>query len=259
MVAADPPAGAISESPEVAQLYEQGRPSYPDEVLRVAEELGLRRQSAVLDLAAGTGKLTRVLRREFDDVVAVEPSAAMLAELHRARPEVDVRVGAAEAIPLADGTVDAVFVAEAFHWFDAGRALREIARVLTPRGGLVLMWNRHRWGAGGVPWADAFNDVIAPYRSGAGAALNEQPDWHDVLAESGLFTRPNEFEVDHVHHATRDDLLALVGSWSWIARLGDDERRPLMDRIAGLVDGYGDEFVLPYCTRVLWSRLEADK
>ena len=100
----------------------------------------------MLDLAAGTGKLTRVLAEHADDVVAVEPLDGMRRVLERRLPHVRVLAGTAEAIPLADGAVDAVFVAEAFHWFDLPRAVAEIARVLRPGGGLAVLWNRPRLG-----------------------------------------------------------------------------------------------------------------
>lgn len=254
---AEPRALAITESARVAELYEQGRPGYPREaVQRVASELGLTRDSVVLDLAAGTGKFTRVIRAVADRVIAVEPSEPMLAQLHAQLPEVDARLASAEDLPLAEGSVDAVFVAEAFHWFDAERALPEIARILTARGGLALVWNRHRWGAGGVPWSDAFDELLEPYRARADTTLTSPPDWEAVLAGSGLFDRPQQFEVDHVHELSLDGLLALVSSWTWIAALEESERARLLDRISDLVGSYGElELKLPYRARVLWSRV----
>ena len=120
----------------VAEVYERVRPAYRDDALdRAAAELELAADATVVDLAAGTGKLTRALERLFAEVVAVEPDERM-----RARNP-GALAGSAEAIPLADGSADAVFVGDAFHWFDAAVALREIARVLRPRGGLALVWN----------------------------------------------------------------------------------------------------------------------
>ena len=125
-----------------AAAYERGRPSYPDHaVAYLAAELGLGPATRVLDLAAGTGKLTRLLVEGGADVVAVEPVAAMRTVLAEAVPGVPALEGTAEAIPLPDGSVDAVTVAQAFHWFDAGTALAEIHRVLRPGGGLGLIWN----------------------------------------------------------------------------------------------------------------------
>jgi ubiquinone/menaquinone biosynthesis C-methylase UbiE len=129
------PAGSGDRWPED---YERGRPSYPSEVVDIP---GLPAVSAVLDLGAGTGKLTRLLVTTFGRVVAVEPAEAMRRHLAQHCPDAEVLTGSAEEIPLADASVDAVFAAEAFHWFDYERALTEIARVVRPRGALVLMWN----------------------------------------------------------------------------------------------------------------------
>ena len=129
------PAGSGERWPDD---YERGRPGYPSEVVAIP---GVPSASTVLDLGAGTGKLTRLLVTAFRRVVAVEPADAMRRVLERLCPEAQVLAGSAEEIPLADASVDAVFAAEAFHWFDGERALVEIARVLRPRGALVVMWN----------------------------------------------------------------------------------------------------------------------
>lgn len=121
----------------VADEYERVRPEYTEEAVdHVAWGLGLEPTATVLDLAAGTGKLTRVLQRRFAHVIAVEPDDAM-----RAKIDGDARAGSAESIPVADVSVDAVFVGDAFHWFDAPVALREIRRVLRGGGGLALLSN----------------------------------------------------------------------------------------------------------------------
>jgi len=125
-----------------AQDYERGRPSYPDDlVVWMAERLRIGAGSRVVDLAAGTGKLTRLLVPTGADLVAVEPVAAMREQLAAVVPGVPALDGTAESIPLAPASVDAVTVAQAFHWFDADAALAEIARVLRPGGALGLVWN----------------------------------------------------------------------------------------------------------------------
>lgn len=124
----------------VAETYERARPLYADEAIDwIAEQLPLGR---VLDLAAGTGKLTRQLAARGVDVVAVEPDPDMRAVFGRVLPEVELHAGRAEDIPLPDASVDAVTVGQAFHWFDAERALVEMRRVLRPGGGIALLWNR---------------------------------------------------------------------------------------------------------------------
>jgi SAM-dependent methyltransferase len=122
-----------------AREYELGRPGWPEELLdQVIDGLGLEPVAEVLDLGAGTGKLTRELVPRFERVVAVEPDDAMRAVLEEVVPGAKALVGRGEAIPLADGSVDAVFSAEAFHWFAGGESVAEIARVLRPRGALVI-------------------------------------------------------------------------------------------------------------------------
>src|SRR5918996_5563233 len=129
------PVGSLDRWPED---YERGRPGWPPEVVDVP---GLPAAATVLELGAGTGKLTRLLVSTFGRVVAVEPADAMRRLLVSLCPEAQALAGSAEEIPLADASVDAVFAAEAFHKFDDERALADIARVLRPRGVFVLMWN----------------------------------------------------------------------------------------------------------------------
>jgi len=150
-----------------ADAYERGRPSYPDDaVAYLAAELRLGPAARVLDLAAGTGKLTRLLVEGGAEVVAVEPVAAMRAALERAVPGVTVVDGTAESIPLADGSVDAVTVAQAFHWFDAEAAIVEIHRVLRRGGRLGLIWNVMGADAG---WLAALRELVHSTRGSAPA------------------------------------------------------------------------------------------
>src|SRR6266404_2443040 len=129
------PAGSRDRWPED---YERGRPGWPPEVIELA---ALPPTATVLDLGAGTGKLTRLLVSAFDRVVAVEPAEAMRRLLVTFCPEAEALAGTAQEIPLPDDSVDAVLAAQAFHWFEDEHALAEIARVLRPGGALVLMWN----------------------------------------------------------------------------------------------------------------------
>jgi ubiquinone/menaquinone biosynthesis C-methylase UbiE len=127
----------------VADLYERARPTYPDDAVDwLADRLGIDARSTVLDLGAGTGKLTRALVPRAGRVIAVEPGPEMLAQLRHAVPEAEAMLGAAEAIPLPDDAVDAVVCGQSFHWFRTDEALPEISRVLRATGGLGLIWNR---------------------------------------------------------------------------------------------------------------------
>jgi SAM-dependent methyltransferase len=237
------------------EAYVRGRPSYPAQALaNLARELGLTPASTALDLAAGTGKLTRALLPLAGRVIAVEPSQTMLAELREQLPAVDARIGTAEAIPCPDGSIDAVFVGEAFHWFRTAPACREIARVLSDDGGLALLWNRPRWTEAELPWLAAFGDLVNPYREAAGPfpAGNEQ--WKPALHQTGLFAPLSGAEFDHVHAISADDFVALVASWSWIANLPDDQRKAVLRRVRELVDGH-DPLTLHYRTEVYWTRV----
>lgn len=248
-VTVDPRATSGFASPEA---YERGRPSYPAHaVADVAHELGLTATSTVLDLAAGTGKLTRVLVPLVGHVIAVEPSPAMLAELRAQLPDLDARAGTAEAIPLPDDSVDAVFVGEAFHWFRTAQASREIARVLVPGGGLALLWNRSRWGEMDPPWLAEFDALVKPHREASGPFPADE--WAAELARTRLFEPLSRVDVVHDHRVTADDLVALASSWSWIANLPDLERNGVLTAVRRIV-GPDAELTLRYATEISWTR-----
>jgi ubiquinone/menaquinone biosynthesis C-methylase UbiE len=132
----------------IAAEYDDVRPEYDPESLRHAEEvLGLGPESCVVDLAAGSGKLTRPLAARFAEVVAIEPNDAMRAVLAGRSAGIKVLAGTAERMPLPPDCADAVFVGDAFHWFDGAAAVAELQRVLRPQGGVALLWN-HWWSDG---------------------------------------------------------------------------------------------------------------
>jgi ubiquinone/menaquinone biosynthesis C-methylase UbiE len=223
----------------VADAYDRGRPPYPPAaVVWLTEELGVMPTSAVLDLAAGTGKLTASLVPLAGRVIAVEPVAEMRRVLETRRPAVEVLAGRAEAIPLPDRCVDAVFVAAAFHWFDADAALREIHRVLRPGGGLGLLWNRPEWE--GEPWYADFTTMLGRTREDQDAPNRYVTgEWRAVLERSTCYGPVSKREFRHVHRVTRDGFLARVASWSVFAVLADGEREELLGAVAGLLDGRG--------------------
>jgi ubiquinone/menaquinone biosynthesis C-methylase UbiE len=246
------PAGSGDRWPED---YERGRPSYPSEVVDVA---CLPAASTVLDLGAGTGKLTRLLVTKFGRVVAVEPAEAMRRQLATLSPEAELLAGSAEEIPLADASVDAVFAAEAFHWFDGERAVAEIARVLRPRGALVLMWNLP---AG--PTEPSIGAVDQLVRELAPRNLEYNPgdlnstryasgEWRAALAGSP-FEELREARLPNPQTLDRDGFVAFLASMGWIADLPDADRLPLLDTIRALLDA--DEYRRPWETHVYWTRL----
>jgi SAM-dependent methyltransferase len=233
----------------VADTYDRARPAYPADALAWALAGARRPVHRVLDLGAGTGKLTGSLRAARPDlaVVAVEPDAAMLAVLLGRHPQVHGAVGAAEAIPLADGSVDAVLVGQAYHWFDPARALPEIARVLGPGGVLGLLWNLRD---DAEPWvAELTRRMKAD--TDATRLLDPAADPPPGLAEH---------LVDLARHTTRhtqlldaDGLVALVASRSYAIAAPPDEREQLFAAVRGLAATHPalagrSTFALPYLT-----------
>jgi SAM-dependent methyltransferase len=244
---------AASGFASAVDAYERGRPSYPAEaVATLARELRLTSASTALDLAAGTGKLTRLLVPLVGRVVAVDPSPTMLAELRRQLPAVDARTGTAEAIPCADRSVAAVFVGEAFHWFRTTEACHELARVLSADGGLALLWNRPRWSEAELHWLPAFGELVAPYRQAAGPFPAETDEWTVALQDTGLFAQLSRVESDHDHRISAADFVALVASWSWIANLPVETRSTVLRRVGELI-GTHDAFTLRYRTEIYWT------
>jgi SAM-dependent methyltransferase len=226
-----------------AQAYERGRPGWPaDAVTGLLERWGAR---DVVDLAAGTGKLTRVLVRAAE-VTAIEPVDGMRAVLERQVPEARVLAGSAEAIPLPDESVDAVFVAEAFHWFDLERAPAEIARVLRPGGRLAVLFN----GLDGdeADWMKELFEVVTRY-----ALPNRQTPrtvpWREAL--EGQFGELQVEEGRHEHTAGREDLIALIASFSWVGGLPPGERDAALDACRAVLERRGvDVVTIAYRTEI---------
>ena len=238
--------------------YERGRPGWPFEVVEIP---GLPSAATALELGAGTGKLTRLLVSKFEEVVAVEPDEGMRGALVALCPQAQVLAGSAEEIPLADGSVDAVFAAEAFHWFDGGRALAEIARVLRPRGALVLMWNLP---AGPTePSIEAVEQLLLGELGPSKDELGYDPldlntrryasgEWRLAFAESP-FEELQETRLPNPQTLDRHGLVAFLASMGWIADLPDVDRLPLLDNVRSLLTG--TEYRRPWETHVHWTRL----
>lgn len=205
-----------------AAAYERGRPGYPTEAVDFVLPPGVRR---VLDLGAGTGKLTRQLVTRGLDVVAVEPLEQMRAELHRVLPEVRVLAGTAEALPLPDGSVDAVLVAQAWHWVDPVRALPEVARVLAPSGHLGLLWNRPLEPEGS--WTAELARVVAR-RARGGQPAQRTPT-------STPFGPDEIMTVPWTRWTTPDGLVDDITSRSHVITLPDDERARLVAEVRKLL------------------------
>lgn len=232
-----------------ADAYERGRPGYPAEAVDLlVAELGIGPGRTVVDVGAGTGKLTRLLVPTGARVVAVEPVAAMRAGLARLVPGAEAVDGTAESLPVADGAADAVTVAQAFHWFDAPAALAEFARVLRPGGGLALVWNTRDESE---PWVARLSAMIHWHDSPI-PSYDRGQDWPAVVGAGGLFTAVRSRRFPYVQEMDADLLVERVLSTSYIAAKPAGERASIAAGVRDLVAGFPERFPLPYVTDVFW-------
>ena len=227
-----------------ADAYERARPGFPQEAIdHLAARLGLGPGRRVLDLAAGTGKLTRGLATTGADVVAVEPLAAMREQLVAAVPGVETLEGVAEAIPLADASVDAATVAQAFHWFDRPAAYRELARVLRPGGGLALVWNTRDTSD---PFQARLEALLKPHRDAA-AAREWELEYDDPERERH-FGPWEEWTHAWTQEFDRELLVERVRSTSFVAHMEPAEQRAFLEEVVEAAEGLPERFPFPYVT-----------
>ena len=239
---------------DVAEAYQQARPTYPKHAVEWV--LDTAPGHDVLDLAAGTGKLTRTIIAAGGNVTAVEPLDGMRAQLQAAYPDVPVHAGTAEQIPLDDESVDAVLVGQAFHWFDADAALNEIARVLRPGGVLGLLWNIRDDSIG---WVAELTGTLV-----MGADVLSQvdgSDWESVgeherfgPVERRDFPNPTPFDADR--------LVAWARSTSKLATMPPDQRAETLEAVREFATrhpglGEEDHFTMPFVTVTARARLAA--
>jgi len=239
---------------KAADAYERARPGYPD----AAVEWLVGRLNAgpdlVVDLAAGTGKMTRALVARGLNVVAIEPVEGMRAKLVAALPDVRAIDGTAETMPFEDHSVAAVVVAQAFHWFKHDDALREIHRVLRARGRLGIVWNVRDER---VDWVARITDIILPYEGEGGVKIPRfrHGTWKRVLDESPLFTPVADETMGFAETMTVERLVDRVESTSFIAALPQDERLKVDAQVRALAAEHPDlkgreTFEFPYVTEV---------
>jgi SAM-dependent methyltransferase len=240
--------------------YAEHRPGYAEAAVRWAlEPVRAREPIRVLDLGAGTGKLTATLAGLHAEVTAVEPDPDMLAELRRNLSSVRSLPGSAEEIPLPDGSVDAVLVAQAMHWFDLDRALPEIARVLARSGVLAALWNvdddRVGWVADLAAMAKRKSSVtLMRWRDGAARSRQERV----LEAGSGLFDTAETGEFRHGQRRTATSLVATIATHSHLLVMEPAERASLLAQVGDFLrarpETAAGEFVLPLVTVVLRAR-----
>lgn len=224
--------------------YNSARPGYPpDAVDFFVETFGLDPTSHVLDLGAGTGIFARQLLGHVGRLTAVEPSASMRATFASETPGVEILDGSDVDIPLGDDEVDAVFVAQAFHWFDAPRALLEIHRVLRPGGHLGLIWNERDTQ---TPWIRDLNhamqwDVRGPY--------NPDVDFGAILAR-GPFHDVRRDVFRHREALAHTQVLQRVLTTSYVTLMDDDERASVVGDVAAVLASLADPVDVPYVSNV---------
>jgi SAM-dependent methyltransferase len=237
-----------------ADAYERGRPSYPpDAVAWLVDALQIGADTTLVDLAAGTGKLTRLLAPTGAWIAAVEPVDEMRALLRHTLPEAAALAATAEALPFAPASVDAVTVAQAFHWFDATTAFAELARVLRPGGRLGLIWNARDSSVDWVAELWSIMDQVerrAPWR--------DHDRWSDAaLGERDPFGPLHEATFHHEQRVAPATLRARFASVSHVAVLPDDRRRAVLDQIDAVLAAHPDtagrdEIAIPYRVDAYW-------
>jgi SAM-dependent methyltransferase len=227
----------------VAAAYAAHRPSYPADAVRwlVGE-----RPARILELGAGTGKLTATLCELGHDVVATDPQPEMLAELRRGVPMARPVLAKAENIPFPSSSVDVVIAGQAFHWFDQDRALPEIARVLRPGGTVALVWNT---GDARVPWVRKVNELIGH---------QADVDGTDPFVHSDIFVTTERTSIKHWQPFRKDTLIGFVESTSHAAVLNASEAADLRERAGQLYDSYErgpDGLMMPWVAHCYRGRV----
>jgi SAM-dependent methyltransferase len=238
-----------------AEAYERARPSYPaDAVEWLTRALDIGPGRVVADVAAGTGKFTRLLTPFGATVVAVEPVAGMRGFLAKTAREARPVAGTAEALPFVDGALDAITVAQAFHWFDERAALGEFHRVLRPGGRLGLIWNaRDR----SVPWVDELWKIMDAVEKRAPS--RDHDAWrHSAFIDQHWFSSLNEGVFHHEQLLTHDDVVDRLRSVSHIAVLPPTEQTAVLDRVRAVLDtdpatAGKDLVALPYRVDAFWA------
>jgi SAM-dependent methyltransferase len=235
--------------------YEAARPSYPPDAVRwVRDNLRLDGAARACDLAAGTGKLTRLLAASTSGLFAIEPVAGMRTVLHGLLPRLPIAAGTAEAMPVATATLDAVTVAQAFHWFDFDAAVAELARVLRPAGRLGLVWNaRDRT----REWVDLVWSVMD--RVEKRAPWRDHENWRDSAARAMPGFGPlHDAQFFHEQALAPNDVVRRVASVSHVAVLPAAEREAVLDEVREILATHPEtrgrqSVAIPYRVDCFWT------
>src|SRR5215211_5059615 len=229
-----------------ADVYEESRPGYPTDAIEwLTGELELRPGKTVVDLAAGTGKLTRLLIATGANIIAIEPVAEMRDALVRTAPGADARHGTAERTGLPDASADAVTVAQAFHWFDGPAALAEVHRVLRHTGRLAIVWNIRDLSD---PVQHDIDRLFDPHRGDTPSHRSGR--WRAALDQTELFTPGAKREFENIQTLDAETLVRRVASTSFVADLPAAELERVLDRARDIAVQLPDRFPFPYTTEV---------
>lgn len=245
-------AGYSAES----ESYERGRPGYPTHLVEeLLDTLAVDEDTPVLDVGAGTGKLTRQVVQRVAWIAAVEPVAEMRDQLRRHVPQAAAISGVAEALPFAPDSVGAVLCAQTFHWLDGAKALAEFARVLRPEGGLGLIWNTKdenvEWVAEVEALIDEAHDSATPrYKTG---------QWRRAFEDASGWRPLQRLAGTHLQPCTRDDVVSRVLSSSAVGALDPKGRERVATAARRILEGHDlpRSFDLPYVTEIWWTKPDA--
>lgn len=214
-----------------ADIYAASRPSYPGEVLDwLRDRIGIEPESRVVEVGAGTGLFTSLLLDTEATILATDPVPEMLSHLASRLPGAATAVATADMLPVADGSVDAVICATAFHWFATPQVLAEFRRVLRPGGALGLIWNVRD---NQVPWVRRLSEITDRYQDDAPRQKSQA--WRDVFPAPG-FTPLHETAMRYDHAGTPEEvIIGRTLSTSFIAALPDDRRAAAVAEVRAMI------------------------
>jgi SAM-dependent methyltransferase len=236
-----------------ADAYERGRPDYPPAAVTcLIERLGITLRSVVVEVGAGTGKLTRLLVPSAARIIAIEPVEGMRRKFKEILPRVETHAGTADDLPLPGASADAIVTAQAFHWFAHPATLEEFHRVLKPDGRLGLIWNVRDESR---DWIKALTHIIN--RRESDAPRYSSGEWRRVFDTTKLFTHLNSARFEHVQAASPAMIVDRIASLSFVAALPEEKRETVLGEVRELLRTHPDtsgqaEIAFFYHTDVYW-------
>lgn len=237
---------------KASDAYERGRPDYPQEAIDfLIRTLKIQSSSTVLDLGAGTGKFTRLLKSSEARIIAIEPVDGMRTKFESILPDIEIHKGTAESIPVKDASIDVVTSAQAFHWFDGPTTLKEIHRILVSGGKLALIWNVRDES---VEWMAGISKIMEPYEGKT--PRYKSMNWKKTFDETKYFTKLQLQQFPYVQVGTADTVVDRFGSVSFIAALPETERHQVLQQMRDLLRKHpqtqSPKIPMPYITNVYW-------